>query len=93
MEKKKLIIYGIGRFAEYVQYVFEQDSSYIVEAFCIESKLMDLQKWESKIPLISLEVFLQEYSVEDYSVFVAVGNNEIRKRIYNEFKSRILPNG
>lgn len=87
MEKKKLIIYGVGRFAEYVQYVFEQDSSYIVEAFCIESKLMDLQIWESKIPLISLEVFLQEYSAEDYSVFVAVGNNMIRKRIYTEFKS------
>ncbi|MCX2837900.1 acetyltransferase [Salinimicrobium sp. MT39] len=86
MEKKKLIIYGVGRFAEYVQYVFEQDSSYIVEAFCIESKLMDLQTWKSKIPLISLEVFLKEYSVENYFVFVAVGNNNIRKHFFLLFK-------
>ena len=87
MKEKKLIIYGIGRFAEYVKYVFEQDSEYKVEAFCIEKALFDSITWKSELPLISLENFLQENSVGDQSVFVAVGNNVIRKRIYEEFKS------
>ena len=39
MPKKKLIIYGTGSFAEYVSYVFENDSPYEVCGFCMESSV------------------------------------------------------
>ncbi|UZH55501.1 acetyltransferase [Salinimicrobium tongyeongense] len=86
MDKKELIIYGIGRFAEYVQYVFDQDSSYTVKAFCIENSLYDAENNQLPLPLISLDEFLEKYTPSQYTVFVAVGNNEVRTRIFSIFK-------
>jgi sugar O-acyltransferase (sialic acid O-acetyltransferase NeuD family) len=91
MERKKLIIYGIGRFAEYVQYVFDNDTAYSVEGFCIEKKLYDLNKWNSNLPLILLEDLLENYSTKEYSIFIAVGNNEIRKKFFLMFNEKGFP--
>lgn len=83
--KKKLIIYGIGKYAEYAQYVFNHDSEYDVVSFCIEDPLYNTEEWVNDTPLISLGSCLKDYSTEDYSIFIAVGNNGIRKRIFDTF--------
>lgn len=85
MEKKKLIIYGIGRFAEYVQYVFDNDSEFEVVAFCIEKAYLSLDQFENK-PLIPFEDIYIEYPPENFFMFIAVGNNVIRKRIFAKTK-------
>ena len=52
--KEKLIIYGIGKFAEYVAYAFDQDSEYKVVAFSVEKKLKTSNLFSGK-PLIEFE--------------------------------------
>ncbi len=86
MEKKKLIIYGIGNLAHYISYVFEKDSEFEVVAYCIEEKLFENPNFEQK-PVIKLEEITENFSTEEYSIFIAVGDNVIRKRIYNYVKA------
>lgn len=80
--QKKLIIYGVGRLAEYAAYVFDKDSSYDVVGFCIEQAYMD-KKDEIITDLLPFETILNEYSRNDYILFIAIGNNLIRKKVYS----------
>ena len=80
--KKALIIYGIGKFAEYVGYVFENDSDYEVVAYCIEEEFKKENSFCNK-PLTSFEKLNTEFSPDDFSLFIAVGNNKVRERLYN----------
>ena len=85
--KKKLLIYGIGKFAQYVHYVFENDSKYEVIAFCIEEKLLERENFDDK-PLRKFESIENEFSTESHSIFIAVGNNEVRKRLFLDAKTK-----
>lgn len=87
MDSKSLVIYGIGRYAEYVKYVFEEDSQYKIVAFCIESFLQESNIF-SDLPLVSFEDLEEDFPPESYSLFIAVGQNEIRKRIFGEARKR-----
>ncbi|RKS50576.1 sugar O-acyltransferase (sialic acid O-acetyltransferase NeuD family) [Gillisia mitskevichiae] len=87
MKKKKLIIYGIGKFAEYVDYVFQNDSDYEVIAFCIEEKYLETKLFNNK-PLLKYESLADSYPPNLYDLFIAVGNNEIRKKIFEHSISR-----
>lgn len=89
---KNLIIYGIGKFAEYVAYLFENDSEYEVKGFCIEKeyrKKIQSQNPSVFQPLYTFENLKNEVS-EDFSLFIAVGNNKIRGRIFNKAKEMNL---
>lgn len=83
--QKKLIIYGVGNFAEYAAYVFEKDSSYDVVGFCIEQDYINKMD-EINNDLLPFETVLNEYSKNDYYLFIAVGNNLLRKKIYTAAK-------
>ncbi|MBZ9729061.1 acetyltransferase [Salegentibacter sp. JZCK2] len=80
--KKNLIIYGVGKFAEYVGYVFENDSQYKVIGYCIEEEFWKENTFFNK-PLTIFDSLDSEFSPEDHSLFIAVGSNKIRERIYN----------
>ncbi len=87
MKNKKLFIYGAGGLADYAQYVFENDSDFEVVGFCIEKKYMEQHQEELK----STQVFEDiEYELQkmDTFLFIAVGNNIIRERIYNWAKQK-----
>lgn len=95
MPKKKLIIYGTGSFAEYVSYVFENDSPYEVCGFCMESSVKNPNQHHLfGKPFAEFEKITDIYPPSDYFLFVAVGNNIIRKRIYTTAKAKgySLPN-
>lgn len=83
--KKALIIYGIGKFAEYVGYVFENDSEYEVVAYCIEEEFLKHDSFCNK-PLTSFENLNNNYPPVDFSIFIAVGNNKVRERLFNRAK-------
>lgn len=87
MAKKKLIIYGTGKFAEYVQYVFNHDSEYEVVAFCIEKSLLRTEKFREK-SLFDFDLITQEFPPQNASLFIAVGNNIIRERIFAKAKQK-----
>lgn len=78
MEKKKLIVYGIGRFAEYVRYVFEEDSLYSVIGFCIEKSFSNEEEFDG-LPLYAYEDLEITFSTEEISLFIAVGQNSLRR--------------
>lgn len=81
MKKKKLFIYGVGGLAEYAGYVFENDSDFKIVGHCIEKKYLE------KDPNVSAKIkiyeeILDEFHQEDTFLFIAVGNNVIRERVY-----------
>lgn len=89
MKNKKLILYGVGHFAECVAYMFTQDSQYEVEAFCVESKYhTEEQVLYEKIPLVSFDNIEETYPPEEYEMFITTGHNGIRERIFNEAKHK-----
>lgn len=84
---KKLIIYGIGNFAEYVQYVFQNDSEFEVCGFCIEEKFLKTSELYNK-PIVSFEGIEHKYPPEEYYMFIAVGNNIIREKNFEAAKRK-----
>ena len=82
--KKKVIIYGIGKFAEYAAYLFENDSIFKVHGFCIERDY--IEKSDHKIKNLMIFEDLNKIMNNDFSIFIAVGNNQIRERIFKTAK-------
>jgi acetyltransferase-like isoleucine patch superfamily enzyme len=69
---KKLIIFGAGTFAEMAAYLFDTESDYEVEAFCVDPEFLKVPKLLGK-PVMNFNELTQHFSAADYEVFVAVG--------------------
>ena len=85
MEPKKLFIYGFGKFAEYAAYVFTEDSDYMVAGYCIEGEFLK----DTNTQGLNREIFVFEElneitNGENFEVFIAVGNNKLRKRLFEK---------
>ena len=87
MERKKLVIYGVGRYAEYANYVFDHDSPYQIEGFCIESTYSSAQKNIRSYPVFPFEELSIIKPPDNHVLFIAVGDNLIRKRIWENAKT------
>jgi sugar O-acyltransferase (sialic acid O-acetyltransferase NeuD family) len=85
MKTKKLVIYGTGSFAEYAAFLFQNDSNYEVIGFCMEQSYLSKIK-SNKQQITSFENLGKNYSMEHIYIFIAVGNNLIRERIFNKAK-------
>ena len=84
----KCIIYGKGALAEYAAYVLDHDSEYTVEAFCVEDKYMDDERTFYNQPVVSFETVQDLFSPEEYEMFIAVGDNDNRRRLFFEAKAK-----
>lgn len=73
----------MGRFAEYVRYVFDEDSSYKVIGFCIERSYSNKNEFND-LPLYAFEDLDIIFSTEDISLFIAVGQNSLREKFFVE---------
>lgn len=82
----KVIIFGVGKLADYVHFVLTNDSPYEVVAFCIEEAYMPEERTIRGLPIIGFEVLSSIYPPDDYKIFIAVGNNSVRERIYHRVK-------
>lgn len=87
MKTNKIVIYGVGRFADYATYVFDNDTDYEVVGFCMEQAYLEEHKSIQK-NITTFENLENTFSMEDTSIFIAVGNNLIRKRIFKKVKSK-----
>ena len=83
MEEKKLIIYGIGRFAEYVRYVFDEDSSLKVIGFCIERSYSKDEEFNN-LPLYAFEELENIFSTKEIYLFIAIGQNSLRQKFFEQ---------
>lgn len=88
-KQKKLIIYGVGKFAEYITYVFNQDSKYEVVAYCVEeSYLNEYSPKAEELPLFNFDTLEDTFSPDQYHLFITAGNDIVRARIFNEAKRK-----
>lgn len=85
-----MIIFGVGRFAEYVQYVFNEDSSYQVVGFCIEKSYSTATEYGG-LPVYPFEDLENIFPSDSVGLFVAVGQNLLRKRIFEEALRKGFP--
>ena len=87
MKNKKLFIYGMGGLADYAAYVFENDSDFEVVGTCIEKNYLDKNPKDLKNIKVYEEIEDQLHQ-EDTFLFIAVGNNIVRERIYQMSKQK-----
>lgn len=82
-----LVIYGVGKFADSIIYSFINDSPYKVVAQCVEeSYISKASKNDFDLPLVNFNKLEKEYDPNLYELFITVGDDCLRERIYNEAK-------
>jgi len=81
-----VIIYGTGKFAEYAWYALTNDSDYNVTGFCMEKKYIgDLTNIKG-LPVTEFETIEKDFPPDDYQLFIAVGLNKIREKLFKTAK-------
>ena len=94
-QTKKLIIFGDGKFSEFIAYSFEQEANFKIAAFCLEKKFISSNKnREFNVPMVSFESISHNYPPKEYYLFITVGNDNVRERIFKSAKQKgySLPN-
>ncbi|MGY5851061.1 acetyltransferase [Salegentibacter sp. F14] len=86
--QKNLIIYGRGNFAEYIRYAFDQDSDYEVKAFCLEGSYLENVKdgTQNGLDILNFNTLEESHPPSHYDLFIAIGNDLLRERIFKEAK-------
>lgn len=87
---KKLIIVGLGETARLAHQYFTHDSNYEVVAFSVNKEYINGDK-NNDLPILPLETLNENYSPENYEIFVAIGSghlNRDRAKIYHEIKTK-----
>ena len=85
MMTKRLFIYGVGSYAEYAAYVFKNDTDYEVEGFCIERSFLEGAREKNEIKeAVAFENIIEKFKKDEYFLFIAIGNNSIRERIFKK---------
>ena len=74
--KRKLIIFGIGNFAEMAHYLYTTDSDYEVTGFTVDAAYLDGSSFKG-LPVVAYEELCASSSRETHNLFVAVGVGKI----------------
>ncbi len=88
MKAKKLVIVGLGETAILAYEYFTKDSSYDVVAFSVNQSYIKEDTF-LELPVIPFETIENVYSVQEVSLFVAMGSgqlNYLRTKLYKECK-------
>ncbi|KQS95204.1 acetyltransferase [Chryseobacterium sp. Leaf394] len=81
----KIIIYGVGKLAEFIYYSFTHDSKYEVSAFCVDEDFLQAAG-ESVfgLPILSFNDVLLKFPPDSYLMHIAVGRNSARSFLYHK---------
>lgn len=85
---KKLLIFGIGDFAQLMQYYFEEYCNYEITAFVVDKEFLICDKINN-IDVICYDNVFEQFSPTKYDFFVATGYsqmNQLRFEKTNEIK-------
>ena len=89
MDKHKVVIYGTGKLAELVSYDLTHDGGHEVVAFCFDSGINPIPDHDpGNLPFTDFNTIEQSYPQDEYRLFIAIGNNWERERIFNKSKSK-----
>ena len=86
---KKMIIYGLGPFAELINFYFTEDSDYEFVAFTVDKAYMSDSDFLGK-PVVEFESITDKYPPNEYDMFVAIGYKVMKNRgkLYLAAKSK-----
>lgn len=73
---KDIIIFGIGKIADVIQFYMREESGLPVKAFTVDGKYMQGDSFND-LPVIPFEEIEKNYPPEKYSMFVAVGYHDL----------------
>ncbi|NII82531.1 MULTISPECIES: hypothetical protein [unclassified Pedobacter] len=80
----KVIIYGIGKMAEFICYSFMNDSDYNVVAFCVDDVYAPpAGNTLQGLPILSFEQVIKDFSPESHKIHIAIGRNSARESVYH----------
>ena len=83
---KKLVIIGNGCFAKLINFFINTYSEYSVEAFSVDENYITEKKFCGR-PVVAFEEISYKYSVDEFSVLVAIGYsnmNSVRQKKFLE---------
>ena len=94
--KNRVIIFGCNDFAELASYYLENDSKYIVEAFCVTKDFLNKDFYVPKnskksYPLVEFENIEKIYPPSDFFLFAPMSGkkmNSLRENIYYTGKKK-----
>lgn len=86
MSPQKVIVFGIGKLAEYVCYVLKHDSCYHVSALSIHKQYMPDVEMLWGLNIFDFEHLHEHCRPDEYRLFIAVGNNSVREKVYSQAK-------
>tara|TARA_Y100001958_G_C21247489_1_gene578862 strand:+ start:632 stop:1219 length:588 start_codon:yes stop_codon:yes gene_type:complete len=87
---KKLIIYGIGEYAEIAHYYFQSEGIYNVECFVVDKEFYEEKRFLGLEVKTFDEIENNISQFNDYKFFVAIGfsnQNTNRKNVFNKIKN------
>lgn len=90
MSTNKVILFGLNDFAELAHYYLTNDSIYDVVAFTVNKEYLSKTEFKG-LPVIAFEDIENFFPPDNYKLFITmtgIGMNNIRKKIYQEGKSK-----
>ncbi len=84
--QKQLVIFGTGSIAEMADDYFQNESDYQVVAFTQEQE--ELTKSYKSFTVYQFDGIETMFPPDQYDMFVAIGINSVRERIYQECKEK-----
>lgn len=83
----KVVIYGVGRMAEFIHYSFQNDSVYEIVAFCADDAYLDdSRQYLFGCPVLSFSETTIQFPPNEYLMHIAVGRNNAREIIFNKVR-------
>lgn len=87
MKKIKVIIFGTGNFSELATSFLEYDKKYTISGYCVESRFKIDDDTFNNLPVINFEEIVEKFPSNEYSLFIPIGNNYDRERLFTKAKS------
>jgi len=74
--KKDIIIFGIGKIADVIQFYMREESNMPVKAFTVDKKYITETEFNG-LPVVSFDDIEKNYPPEKYAMFIAVGYHDL----------------
>ncbi len=73
---KEIIIFGVGKIADVIQFYMREDSGLPVTAFTVDEKYISATEFNG-LPVVPFEKIQETYPPDKYSMFIAIGYHNL----------------
>lgn len=85
---RRVVIYGLGKMAEFIYYSFQHDSDHEVVAFCADDQYLSADRSDLfGCPILSFSEVLACFPPDDCLLHIAIGRNSAREIIFEKAKA------